>query len=122
MSHHGQRGPEQHPVGREVRLQPFRGTLRPVELQGSLRCPDHGGSSPQAKRKARERPTEIAAYRTLGAWLSSPAAAEYAEYQDRAALAGDRAASRGARRAPRLTPAHGIASGSRIGAPLRPVP
>lgn len=46
-------------------------------------------ASPRVRRAAEIRLFEIAAYRTLAAWQRSPATAEA---QERAALAGDRAA------------------------------
>lgn len=49
----------------------------------------HGGAAGQVRRKARERLTEAETWRTLGAWLRSPAGQEY---RDQAALAGDQAA------------------------------
>lgn len=58
-------------------------------IRGGYVCPKHGGASPQARRKALERLTEIAAYRTLDAWLASPA---YQAHQELLGLAGDRAA------------------------------
>jgi hypothetical protein len=57
--------------------------------RGAYVCRSHGAASPQVRRAAEMRLTEIAAYRTLAAWQRSPAAAEA---QERAALAGDRAA------------------------------
>jgi hypothetical protein len=49
----------------------------------------HGGRAPQVRRAAERRLLEIAAQRTLDAWLRSPA---HQEAQDRAALASDRPA------------------------------
>ena len=58
-------------------------------IRGGFVCPSHGGRAPQVRRAAHARLIEIAAYKTLDAWLGSPAAREF---QERAALAGDRSA------------------------------
>lgn len=55
--------------------------------RGAFVCRSHGAGAPQVRRAAEARLLEIAAYRTLDAWLSSPAGREYL---DRAALASDR--------------------------------
>ena len=40
-------------------------------IRGGFVCPKHGGASPQARRKARERLVEIAASAILAAWQDS---------------------------------------------------
>lgn len=40
-------------------------------IRGGYVCPKHGGASPQARRKARERLIEATAYRILAAWEES---------------------------------------------------
>jgi hypothetical protein len=75
-----------------VRCRGHRGDGSPCKrwaIRGGYVCPSHGGRARQVRRAAERRLLEIAAYRTLGAWQRSPAAAEA---QERAALAGDRAA------------------------------
>jgi hypothetical protein len=58
-------------------------------IRGGYVCPSHGGRAPQVRRAADRRLFEIAAHRTLAAWLRSPAAQEV---QALAGLASDRAA------------------------------
>jgi hypothetical protein len=58
-------------------------------VTGAFVCRMHGGAAGQVKRKARERVVEQSARRLLAAWAASPA---YQDYQDAAALAGDRPA------------------------------
>lgn len=42
-------------------------------IRGGYVCPKHGGASPQARRKARERLTEAATCRILAGWEDSRA-------------------------------------------------
>jgi hypothetical protein len=56
-------------------------------IRGGFVCPSHGGRAPQVRLAARRRLTEVALYRTFGAWSRSPAALEYREQM---ALASDR--------------------------------
>ena len=75
-----------------VRCRGHRGDGSPCRrwaIRGGFVCPSHGGRAGQVRRAARRRLTEIAAYRTFDSWMRSPT---YREYQERAALAGDRAA------------------------------
>lgn len=55
--------------------------------RGTYVCRSHGAASLRVRRAAERRLTEIAACRTLDAWLRSPA---YREDQERAGLARDR--------------------------------
>jgi hypothetical protein len=75
-----------------VRCRGHRGDGSPCKrwsIRGAYVCPSHGGRAPQVRRAAERRLFEIAVYRTVDAWLSSPAGREY---QETAALAGDRPA------------------------------
>ena len=56
-------------------------------IRGGYVCPSHGGRAPQVRRAAGLRLLEVGAYQTLAAWSRSP---EGREYQELAALAGDR--------------------------------
>jgi hypothetical protein len=58
-------------------------------VKGAYVCRMHGGAAGQVRRKAHERVIEAAAYRTLDAYLRSPA---YQEAAARSALASDRPA------------------------------
>jgi len=55
-------------------------------IRGGYVCPSHGGAAGQVRRAAERRLLEIAAHRTLAAWLRSPAGREA---QERAALVYD---------------------------------
>jgi len=57
--------------------------------RGAYVCRSHGAASSRVRRAAERRLLEIAAYRTLDTWLSSPAGREV---QELAALASDRPA------------------------------
>jgi len=73
-----------------VRCRGHRGDGSPCKrwsIRGGYVCPSHGGRAPQVRRAAECRLLEIAAHRTLAAWLHSPAGREA---QERDALVYDR--------------------------------